>query len=53
MQQKEIKKIIENINKTKERNIVIIDYGNLQKWEKKLGWKIGIKELGNLGPRKK
>jgi uncharacterized LabA/DUF88 family protein len=31
-----------------ERNIVIVDYGNVSKWEQSLGWRIGIKELGNL-----
>jgi len=48
MKREEIDKILEGLNKTKDRNIVIIDFGNVQKWEEGLGWKIGIKELANL-----
>lgn len=48
MDQLKIKQIVNEINKTKERNIIIVDYGNVQKWEESLHWKIGIKELGNL-----
>lgn len=48
MKRNEINKILEEIGQTKDRNIVIIDFGNLQKWEESLGWKIGIRELGNL-----
>ena len=28
--------------------MVIIDYGNVEKWKFSLGWKVGIKELGQL-----
>jgi len=48
MQRNEIDKILNDLNQTKDRNIIIIDYGNVQKWEESLGWKIGIKELANL-----
>ncbi|MFH1192198.1 MAG: NYN domain-containing protein [bacterium] len=48
MSREEVNKILDEIKKTRERNMVIIDYGNVQKWEEELGWKIGIKELGNL-----
>lgn len=48
MNKDEINKILEKIKITRERNMVIVDYGNVQKWEEGLGWKIGIKELGNL-----
>jgi len=48
MKGEEIKKILEDLDKSKDRNIVIIDFGNVQKWEESLGWKIGIKELRNL-----
>ena len=47
-QKEKINKILTDINKTQDRNIVIIDYGNVQKWEEGLRWKIGIKELRNL-----
>jgi len=43
-----INEILIDINKTQDRNIVIIDYGNVQKWEEGLRWKIGIKELRKL-----
>jgi len=48
MKRQEIDKILEELTKTKDRNIVIIDYGNVQKWEESLGWKIGIKESTTL-----
>lgn len=48
MNQQQIKKFIEKLKKAQNRNIVIVDYGNVQKWERSLKWKIGIKELGHL-----
>lgn len=48
MKKEEIHKVLEDFNKTKDKNIVIVDFGNVQKWEESLGWKIGIKELANL-----
>lgn len=48
MKKEEIGKILEDLSKTKERNIIIVDFGNVQKWEESLGWKIGIKELAGL-----
>lgn len=44
----EIDKILGEFETTKERNMVVVDFGNVQKWEQSLGWRIGIKELGNL-----
>jgi len=35
MTREEIDKILTDLNKTKDRNIVIVDYGNVQKWEAK------------------
>jgi len=48
MDQKEIAKIIKEIESTKKRNIVIVDFGNVEKWKENLGWKIGIKQLSQL-----
>lgn len=48
MEQAEISKIISELEKTRENNLVIVDYGNVQKWESSLGWQIGMKELANL-----
>ena len=33
MDKNELNKILEDLNKTSDRNMVIVDYGNLQKWE--------------------
>ncbi|MFH1029685.1 MAG: hypothetical protein V1770_00310 [bacterium] len=38
MDKNEINKILEKIEVTKERNIIIVDYGNVQKLEEGLGW---------------
>ena len=48
MTKAEISKILEELEKTKERNIVIIDFSNLIHWQNGLGWEIGIKELKTL-----
>ncbi|MBU1180412.1 NYN domain-containing protein [Patescibacteria group bacterium] len=48
MNQQDIKTFINKLEKTQNRNIVIIDYGNVQKWERSIKWRIGLKELGNL-----
>lgn len=48
MNHAEIKKFLENFEQIRNRNIVIIDFGNVQKWENGLSWKIGVHELGNL-----
>lgn len=48
MEQAEIKEYLERFKEKRDRSLVIIDYGNVQKWEESLGWKIGIKELADL-----
>lgn len=48
MEKQRIDEILSSLEKTKNRNLVIVDYGNVEKWNKSLGWKIGIKELKNL-----
>jgi len=32
----------------KSRTIVIVDFGNVEKWKNSLGWLVGIQELANL-----
>ena len=32
----------------RERTIAIVDFGNVDKWEKNLGWRVGIQELTRL-----
>ncbi len=48
MTRAEIKKFLDSRSALKERTIVIVDFGNVVKWENSLGWKVGIKELGDL-----
>lgn len=48
MDHKQIKLFIDELTKTKDRNIVIIDFANVDRWEKSLGWRIGLKKLGQL-----
>lgn len=48
MNQQQISKfLIDHVSK-KERTIVIVDYGNVEKWKESLGWVVGIGELANL-----
>lgn len=48
MNKEEIKKFIKSFSKKQDRTIVIVDYGNVEKWKNSLDWKVGIKELGQL-----
>ena len=48
MNKKEIKEFIENFQDKQERTIVIVDFGNVEKWKNNLGWQIDIKKLGIL-----
>jgi uncharacterized LabA/DUF88 family protein len=48
MTKEEIKKFIESFAGKQERVLVVVDYGNVEKWKKSLGWIVGIKELGQL-----
>jgi hypothetical protein len=44
----QIKSFLESFENKRGRTLVIIDYGNVVKWELSLGWKIGIKQLSIL-----
>lgn len=48
MDHKQISRFLDSLAKTKERNIVIIDFANVDRWEDSLGWKVGLKQLGKL-----
>ncbi len=48
MDQKEIIKFLNKLGRSADRNIVIVDFANVDKWEKSLGWPIGLKKLGQL-----
>ena len=48
MNQAEIKTFLDGYESKRERTIVIVDFSNVEKWKKNLGWKIGIQELSKL-----
>ncbi len=48
MNQDEIKKFLESFLPKRERTIVIVDFGNVEKWKHGLGWRVGVRELGVL-----
>ncbi|MFA4890177.1 MAG: hypothetical protein WC587_00870 [Candidatus Paceibacterota bacterium] len=48
MNQLDIKEFLDSFKEKRERTITVVDYGNVDKWKENLGWKVGIKELGNL-----
>lgn len=48
MNPEKIKKYLESCAPRRERTIVIIDFGNVEKWKHGLGWRVGIRELAVL-----
>ena len=44
----EIKTFLEAHSVHRERTIVIVDFGNVEKWKHGLGWRVGIRELAAL-----
>lgn len=48
MDQAEIKKFLESFIPKRERTIVIVDFGNVEKWKYGLGWRVGVRELAAL-----
>ncbi|MFA6305073.1 MAG: NYN domain-containing protein [Patescibacteria group bacterium] len=48
MNQTEIINFLNFFIAKQDRTIVIIDYGNVEKWKRSINWFIGIKELGQL-----
>ncbi len=47
-QRKEVNSFIESFENIKDRTIVIVDYGNVEKWKNSLKWKVDIKNLAQL-----
>ena len=43
MDHKQIKTFLDKLAKTKERNIVIVDFANVNRWKDSLGWAVGLK----------
>jgi uncharacterized LabA/DUF88 family protein len=48
MNQEQISHFLDTYKEKKERTIVIVDFGNVEKWKHGLGWRVGIRELGAL-----
>jgi uncharacterized LabA/DUF88 family protein len=48
MNQDEIRTFLESMSRTRERTIVIVDFGNVEKWKSSLRWRVGIQELARL-----
>jgi len=43
-----IKRFLETHAARRERTVVIVDFGNVEKWKHGLGWRVGIRELAVL-----
>ncbi len=48
MTPEKIKQYLESHAPRRERTIVIVDFGNVEKWKLGLGWRVGIRELAVL-----
>lgn len=48
MNQQQIKQFLTNHVPLRERTLVIVDFGNVEKWKINLGWQVGIQELANF-----
>lgn len=48
MNPRQIKSYLSKHSDKKSRTIVIVDFGNVEKWKHSLGWSVGIQELANL-----
>ncbi len=48
MKQNEVKTFLDSFKAKRERTIVIVDFGNVEKWKHGLGWKVGVRELASL-----
>ena len=48
MNPEKIKQYLEKHATRRKRTIVIVDFGNVEKWKHGLGWRVGIRELAVL-----
>jgi uncharacterized LabA/DUF88 family protein len=48
MNKSDIKNFLSQLSKTIDRNIVIVDFANVDRWQDTLNWPVGIKNLGQL-----
>ena len=48
MNKQNIKRFLESFSSKRFRTIIIVDYGNVEKWKNSLKWRVGIRELARL-----
>jgi len=48
MNQDEIRTFLDSFKAKTARTIVVVDFGNVDKWQVNLGWRVGIQELARL-----
>lgn len=48
MNKSEIKTFLDSFEERKDKTIVIVDFGNVDKWKNSLKWSVGIQELSKL-----
>ena len=48
MNHEKIKKYLNDHLSRRERTMVVVDFGNVEKWKHSLGWRVGIRELATL-----
>jgi uncharacterized LabA/DUF88 family protein len=48
MNPEKIRKYLENYASRRNRTIVVVDFGNVEKWKHGLRWRVGIRELATL-----
>lgn len=44
----QIAQFLDTLAKTRERNMVVVDFANVDRWQDSLSWPVGIKQLGKL-----
>lgn len=48
MDKPEISKFLDKLSESIDRNIVVIDFANVDRWQETLGWSVGINKLGQM-----
>jgi uncharacterized LabA/DUF88 family protein len=48
MNKQAINQLISKLGLTKDRNVIVVDFANVDRWQESLGWTVGIKQLGQL-----
>lgn len=48
MNKAEITLFLKKTSKSASRNLIIIDFANVDRWQESLGWPVGIKQLADL-----